>query len=108
MTEQKASVESELKHVRERLAAANLSNSNSKASPSQGVGAQEPTDKALLEMAAEMERISAQLVTASLGHAQAEQERLQARQQVYQLKQANRQLRERLTHLELQHAASLH
>ena len=106
MTEQKASVESELKHVRDRLAAANVS--NSKASPSRGVGAQEPTDKALLEMAAEIERISAQLVTASLGHAEAEQGRLQARQQVYQLKQANRQLRERLTHLELQHAASLH
>jgi len=55
-------------------------------------------------MAAEMERISMQLVTASLGHAQAEQDRLEAKQQVYKLKEANRKLRERLTQVELDHA----
>mmetsp|Transcript_4796 Transcript_4796/g.14884 ORF Transcript_4796/g.14884 Transcript_4796/m.14884 type:complete len:142 (-) Transcript_4796:43-468(-) len=50
----------------------------------------------------EMETLSVQLVTASLGHAQAEQDRLEAKQQVYRLKDANRMLRERLTAVELQ------
>lgn len=60
----------------------------------------------LEDMTKEVERIAMQLVTASLGHAQAEQDRLEAKQQVYKLKDVNRKLRERLTGLELQLAKS--
>eukprot|EP00277_Geminigera_cryophila_P028704 CAMPEP_0179467440 /NCGR_PEP_ID=MMETSP0799-20121207/48567_1 /TAXON_ID=46947 /ORGANISM="Geminigera cryophila, Strain CCMP2564" /LENGTH=520 /DNA_ID=CAMNT_0021272847 /DNA_START=232 /DNA_END=1794 /DNA_ORIENTATION=+ len=103
MTEQKTALENDLTQARDRLADVEVSNRKKGG----GGGDERETAKdkeELTNMAAEMERISMQLVTASLGHAQAEQDRLEAKQQVYKLKEANRKLRERLTQVELDHA----
>ena len=90
--------------MREQLAAAEAANRKELAAAGAGAGGvdQDREKEEMSKMAAEVERISMQLVTASLGHAQAEQDRLEVKQQVYKLKESNRKLRERLTQVELE------
>lgn len=54
------------------------------------------------QLESELERVSMQLVAASLGHAQAEQDRLEAKQQLYRTRDDNRKLKEKLTALEFE------
>jgi len=111
MTEAKGALESELAEMRSKVGGAEtvkteLENSTKPEGNSDALNGEKVDKRELEHMAAEKERITMQLVTTSLAHAQAEQDRLEAKRQVYKLKDANRKLREKMTEMELNQAKS--